>query len=212
MFGLFQELPYVGGELDEEAWSGSRLWRMAGSRPHATREERRSVITVIFTRLMHMVKLMCFLFLLKIPISYILVWWASLVVGFVPKPSELPTFIFSKACYFLRDLMIIMLKHQYSVTETFRCGPAAVTAVYHQKVEAQYDVPFVYAAVNANVHTVIIRDGKVLSTSIDKNKVGALICTKHPGSMRMQDITSEYKTEMGKRQKNTKYLPLNYWE
>ncbi len=92
----------------------------------------------------------------------------------------------------------------------FRCGPAAVTAIYHQNVEAQYDVPFVYAAVNANVHTVIIRDGKVLSTIIDYNRVGALICTKHPGSMCMQDITSEYKTEMGKRQKNTKYLPLNY--
>ncbi len=103
-----------------------------------------------------------------------------------------------------------MLKHQYSITEMFRCGPAAVTAIYHQNVEAQYDVPFVYAAVNANVHTVIIRDGKVLSTIIDYNRVGALICTKHPGSMCMQDITSEYKTEMGKRQKNTKYLPLNY--
>ncbi len=116
---------------------------------------------------------------------------------------------------FFRDLIIIMLKHQYSIpniTEMFRCGPAAVTAIYHQKVEAQYDVPFVYAAVNANVHTVIIRDGKVLSTSIDYNRVGALICTKHPGSMCMQDITSEYKTEMGKRQTNTKYLPLNYWE
>ncbi|KAF4111816.1 hypothetical protein G5714_006611 [Onychostoma macrolepis] len=85
---------------------------------------------------------------------------------------------------------------QEKSAETFRCGPAAVTAIYHQKVEAQYDVPFVYAAVNANVHTIIIKDGKVLSTSIDKNRVGALICTKHPGSMRMQDITSEYKTEM----------------
>ncbi|XP_016424423.1 protein-glutamine gamma-glutamyltransferase 5-like [Sinocyclocheilus rhinocerous] len=85
---------------------------------------------------------------------------------------------------------------QEKSAEMFRCGPAAVKAIYHQKVDAQYDVPFIYAAVNANVHTVIVRDGKVLTTSIDKNRVGALICTKHPGSMRMQDITSEYKTEM----------------
>uniref|UniRef100_A0A8C2AM21 protein-glutamine gamma-glutamyltransferase n=1 Tax=Cyprinus carpio TaxID=7962 RepID=A0A8C2AM21_CYPCA len=80
--------------------------------------------------------------------------------------------------------------------EMFRCGPAAVTAIYERRVDAQYDVPFVYAAVNGNVHRVIVKNGKVLSTSIDKNRVGALICTKHPGSMHMQDITSEYKTEM----------------
>uniref|UniRef100_A0A672N643 protein-glutamine gamma-glutamyltransferase n=1 Tax=Sinocyclocheilus grahami TaxID=75366 RepID=A0A672N643_SINGR len=96
---------------------------------------------------------------------------------------------------------------QEKSAEMFRCGPAAVKAIYHQKVDAQYDVPFVYAAVNANVRTVIVRDGKVLTTSTDKNRVGAMICTKHPGSLRMQDITSEYKTEMGKRQKKTKYSP-----
>uniref|UniRef100_A0A672KVC0 protein-glutamine gamma-glutamyltransferase n=1 Tax=Sinocyclocheilus grahami TaxID=75366 RepID=A0A672KVC0_SINGR len=77
----------------------------------------------------------------------------------------------------------------------FRCGPAAVKAIYQQKVEAQYDVPFVYAEVNADVRTIIIKDKKVLSTSIDKKRVGALIATKRPGSMLMQDITSEYKTE-----------------
>ncbi|XP_026111718.1 protein-glutamine gamma-glutamyltransferase 5-like [Carassius auratus] len=85
---------------------------------------------------------------------------------------------------------------QETSADMFRCGPAAVTAIYQRQVNAQYDVPFVYAAVNGNVHTVIIRNGKVLSTSIDKRRVGALICTKHPGSMRMQDITSEYKNEM----------------
>ncbi|XP_016092985.1 protein-glutamine gamma-glutamyltransferase 5-like [Sinocyclocheilus grahami] len=79
----------------------------------------------------------------------------------------------------------------------FRCGPAAVKAIYQQKVEAQYDVPFVYAEVNADVRTIIIKDKKVLSTSIDKKRVGALIATKRPGSMLMQDITSEYKTEKG---------------
>ncbi|XP_077056001.1 transglutaminase 5, like [Siphateles boraxobius] len=79
----------------------------------------------------------------------------------------------------------------------YRCGPAAVKAVHEQKVNALYDVPFVYAEVNADVRRMIIRDGKILSTSVDKVSVGALICTKRPGpAMAMQDITSEYKTEM----------------
>ncbi|KAK2888780.1 hypothetical protein Q8A67_014155 [Cirrhinus molitorella] len=77
----------------------------------------------------------------------------------------------------------------------FRCGPASVKAVYQQKVEAQYDVPFVYAEVNADVHTMIVRNRTVLSTSVDKRRVGALICTKRPGSTQMQDVTSEYKNE-----------------
>ncbi|XDV36487.1 hypothetical protein PO909_006255, partial [Leuciscus waleckii] len=81
----------------------------------------------------------------------------------------------------------------------YRCGPAAVKAVYEQKVSAPYDVPFVYAEVNADVRRIIIRDGKILATSVDKDIVGALICTKRPGpAMLMLDITSEYKTEMGK--------------
>ncbi|XP_026111484.1 protein-glutamine gamma-glutamyltransferase 5 [Carassius auratus] len=77
----------------------------------------------------------------------------------------------------------------------FRCGPAAVKAIYEQKVDAQYDVPFVYAEVNADVRVMIVRDRTVLSTSVDKRRVGALISTKRPGSMIMQDVTSEYKTE-----------------
>ncbi len=83
----------------------------------------------------------------------------------------------------------------------FRCGPAAVKAIYEQKVDAQYDVPFVYAEVNGDVHRIIIRNGKVLSKTVDKRSVGALISTKRPGAMRMLDITSEYKTERGKRKK-----------
>ncbi len=103
--------------------------------------------------------------------------------------------------------MIIMLKHPYSVTGMFRCGPAAVKAVYEQKVDAQYDVPFVYAAVNADVYVIIVKDRRILSKTVDKRRVGSLISTKHPGSMRMQNVTSEYKTERGnermiKRDKN----------
>ncbi|RXN25867.1 glutamine gamma-glutamyltransferase [Labeo rohita] len=80
-------------------------------------------------------------------------------------------------------------------TGMFRCGPASVKAVYQRKVEAQYDVPFVYAEVNADVHEMVVRDRKVLSKTVDKHRVGSLILTKLPGSMCRQDITSEYKNE-----------------
>ncbi len=91
----------------------------------------------------------------------------------------------------------------------FRCGPAAVKAVYEQKVDAQYDVRFVCAEVNAEVHTIIVRDGEILSKKVDKHRVGALISTKHPGSMRRQDVTSEYKTVRGKRKNDNRIQKRN---
>ncbi|XP_059426102.1 protein-glutamine gamma-glutamyltransferase 5-like [Carassius carassius] len=94
-----------------------------------------------------------------------------------------------------QELQVLDPTPQERSAGMFRCGPAAVKAIYEQRVDAQYDVPFVYAEVNADVCTIIIRNGKVLSTSIDKRRVGALISTKRPGSMSMQNITSEYKTE-----------------
>ncbi|XP_051985801.1 transglutaminase 5, like isoform X2 [Xyrauchen texanus] len=77
----------------------------------------------------------------------------------------------------------------------YRCGPASVKAVREKKVEAAYDVPFVYAEVNADVRTMITRNGRILRTIMDTKRVGALICTMKPGSMKMQNITSEYKNE-----------------
>ncbi|XP_067230338.1 protein-glutamine gamma-glutamyltransferase 5-like [Chanodichthys erythropterus] len=75
----------------------------------------------------------------------------------------------------------------------YRCGPAAVKAISEKKVDMPFDVPFVYAEVNADVHKIILRNGKRLSCTVEKDRVGALICTKHPGSKKMQDITAEYK-------------------
>ncbi|XP_056606079.1 protein-glutamine gamma-glutamyltransferase 5-like [Triplophysa dalaica] len=81
-------------------------------------------------------------------------------------------------------------------TGWFRCGPASVKAIRQQKFNAQFDVPFVYAEVNADVVEMIMRDGKLLESRTDTKRVGSLICTKHPGSMQMLNITSQYKTEM----------------
>ncbi|XP_051767784.1 protein-glutamine gamma-glutamyltransferase 5-like isoform X2 [Ctenopharyngodon idella] len=75
----------------------------------------------------------------------------------------------------------------------FRCGPASVKAISEKKVDMPFDVPFIYAEMNADVHKIIIRNGNRLSCAVEKDRVGVLICTKHPGSKKMQDITAEYK-------------------
>uniref|UniRef100_A0A8C8E084 protein-glutamine gamma-glutamyltransferase n=1 Tax=Oryzias sinensis TaxID=183150 RepID=A0A8C8E084_9TELE len=74
------------------------------------------------------------------------------------------------------------------------CGPAPVKAIRSKRTDVPYDVPFVYAEVNADVHTIIMAQGKVLNVSKDTERVGALICTKAVGLPRLQDITGSYKS------------------
>ncbi|XP_040889926.1 transglutaminase 5, like isoform X2 [Toxotes jaculatrix] len=75
----------------------------------------------------------------------------------------------------------------------FCCGPAPVKGIRDQRINLLYDVPFVYAEVNADVHTFIVSQGRVLSLSKDTEKVGSLICTKAVGLPRLQNITGDYK-------------------
>ncbi|KAL7891538.1 hypothetical protein AOLI_G00010140 [Acnodon oligacanthus] len=75
----------------------------------------------------------------------------------------------------------------------YRCGPAPVKAIREQRMDMPFDIPFIYAEVNADVYVCIVQQGKVLSYSIDSDRVGSLICTKSLGSNRPQDITSTYK-------------------
>ncbi|XP_076604941.1 transglutaminase 5, like [Chaetodon auriga] len=75
----------------------------------------------------------------------------------------------------------------------FCCGPAPVKAVKDRRIDLNYDIPFVYAEVNADVRTIIVSDGRVLGYSTDTERVGSLICTKAVGSPRHQNITRDYK-------------------
>uniref|UniRef100_A0A8B9LNC9 protein-glutamine gamma-glutamyltransferase n=1 Tax=Astyanax mexicanus TaxID=7994 RepID=A0A8B9LNC9_ASTMX len=75
----------------------------------------------------------------------------------------------------------------------YRCGPAPVKAIREQRMGMPFDIPFIYAEVNADVRVCIVRQGQVLSYSTDTGRVGSLICTKSIGSNRPQDITSTYK-------------------
>ncbi|XP_048858409.1 transglutaminase 5, like [Brienomyrus brachyistius] len=73
------------------------------------------------------------------------------------------------------------------------CGPCPVKAVREKQVDLFYDVPFIYAEVNADVHTAVVRNGKVLVWNVDTDRVGSLICTKCVDSSFPQDITNTYK-------------------
>ncbi|KAJ8259035.1 hypothetical protein COCON_G00180470 [Conger conger] len=75
----------------------------------------------------------------------------------------------------------------------FCCGPSPVKGIRDRHLNLIYDVPFVYAEVNADVHTVIVQNGQVLSRSVDKERVGSVICTKSVGSALPQNVTSAYK-------------------
>ncbi|KAM4741248.1 transglutaminase 5, like [Anableps anableps] len=76
----------------------------------------------------------------------------------------------------------------------FCCGPAPVKGIKNQRTDLIYDIPFVYAAVNADVHTIILSSqDQVVGFSKDTEKVGSLICTKAIGYPRLQNITGDYK-------------------
>ncbi|RVE73053.1 hypothetical protein OJAV_G00045530 [Oryzias javanicus] len=77
------------------------------------------------------------------------------------------------------------------------CGPAPVRAIKSKRTDAPYDVPFVYAEVNADVHTIIVAQGQVVSVSKDTVRVGSLICTKAVGFPRLENITGSYKYDEG---------------
>uniref|UniRef100_M4AY73 protein-glutamine gamma-glutamyltransferase n=2 Tax=Xiphophorus maculatus TaxID=8083 RepID=M4AY73_XIPMA len=76
----------------------------------------------------------------------------------------------------------------------FCCGPAPVKGIKNQRTDLIYDIPFVYAEVNADVHTIILSShDQVVGFSKDTEKIGSLICTKAIGYPRVQNITGDYK-------------------
>lgn len=83
----------------------------------------------------------------------------------------------------------------------FCCGPAPVKAIKDRRIDLFYDIPFVYAEVNADVHTIVVSEGRVVSHGRDTEKVGSLICTKAICFPRLQNITGDYKNTKSMNQK-----------
>ncbi|XP_068451422.1 transglutaminase 5, like [Clinocottus analis] len=75
----------------------------------------------------------------------------------------------------------------------FCCGPAPVKAIKDRRIDLFYDVPFVYAEVNADIHRIVVSEGRVVGHTRDTEKVGSLLCTKAVGLPRHQNITGDYK-------------------
>ncbi|XP_055016249.1 protein-glutamine gamma-glutamyltransferase E [Boleophthalmus pectinirostris] len=80
----------------------------------------------------------------------------------------------------------------------FWCGPAPVKAVLNGDTDLKYNVPFVFAEVNADcVDWLVKRDGSKVKIFSDSKRVGQNISTKSVGSDKRLNITSNYKHAEG---------------
>ncbi|XP_035244655.1 protein-glutamine gamma-glutamyltransferase 2-like [Anguilla anguilla] len=78
------------------------------------------------------------------------------------------------------------------------CGPAAVKAILEGHTELKYDLPFVFAEVNADrVTWLIMADGSQKRIMTETKLVGQNISTKSVGSDKRLDITANYKYPEG---------------
>uniref|UniRef100_A0A4W6EUL4 Protein-glutamine gamma-glutamyltransferase 2 n=1 Tax=Lates calcarifer TaxID=8187 RepID=A0A4W6EUL4_LATCA len=78
------------------------------------------------------------------------------------------------------------------------CGPAPVKAILNGDTHLKYDVPFVFAEVNADcVDWLVKADGSEVKMSSDTKRVGQNISTKAVGSNERLDITHTYKHKEG---------------
>ncbi|XP_042561158.1 protein-glutamine gamma-glutamyltransferase 2-like isoform X1 [Clupea harengus] len=82
----------------------------------------------------------------------------------------------------------------------FCCGPCPVKAVLEGHSDLKYDVPFVFAEVNADQVTwMLMRDGSKHRLRTVTSNVGQNISTKAVGAYRREDITASYKYPEGSK-------------
>ncbi|XP_070815492.1 protein-glutamine gamma-glutamyltransferase 5-like [Chaetodon trifascialis] len=78
------------------------------------------------------------------------------------------------------------------------CGPAPVKAIRDGQTDLKYDIPFVFAGVNADcIDWLVKADGSMVKIWSDIEKVGQNISTKSINSRRRLDITDTYKHKEG---------------
>ncbi|XP_064023527.1 protein-glutamine gamma-glutamyltransferase 2 isoform X2 [Pogoniulus pusillus] len=75
----------------------------------------------------------------------------------------------------------------------FCCGPAPVRAVKEGDLQLRYDIPFVFAEVNADVVYWVVRSDGTQKKSTHSSVVGKSISTKSVGRDSREDITHTYK-------------------
>ncbi|XP_041938015.1 protein-glutamine gamma-glutamyltransferase E-like [Alosa sapidissima] len=90
---------------------------------------------------------------------------------------------------------------QEKSTGVYCCGPSSVKAVLEGHTDLKYDVPFVFAEVNADrVTWMLMKDGSKRKLHTDSRSVGRNISTKAVGKDRREDITANYKYPEGSKQ------------
>ncbi|KAI3369697.1 hypothetical protein L3Q82_024533 [Scortum barcoo] len=78
------------------------------------------------------------------------------------------------------------------------CGPAPVKAILDGETQLKYDVPFVFAEVNADcVDWLVKANGTHVKMTSDTTRVGQNISTKSVGSNKRMNITDTYKYKEG---------------
>ncbi|XP_014645617.1 PREDICTED: protein-glutamine gamma-glutamyltransferase E [Ceratotherium simum simum] len=84
----------------------------------------------------------------------------------------------------------------------FQCGPASVIAVREGDVDKDFDMPFIFAEVNADRITWIydVYNGTQKRSSSESRSVGQYISTKAVGSNSRLDVTDKYKYPEGSSQ------------
>ncbi|XP_040058972.2 protein-glutamine gamma-glutamyltransferase 2 [Gasterosteus aculeatus] len=87
------------------------------------------------------------------------------------------------------------------------CGPSPVAAILNGDTHLKYDVPFVFAAVNADcIDWLVKADGSQVNISSDTKRVGQNISTKAVGSGQRVDVTDSYKYAEGTEKERDVYL------
>ncbi|XP_051887174.1 LOW QUALITY PROTEIN: protein-glutamine gamma-glutamyltransferase 2-like [Pristis pectinata] len=90
------------------------------------------------------------------------------------------------------------------------CGPAPVKAVKEGDMDMKYDVPFVFAEVNAHcVKWLLFSDGTKMQVDVDTEHVGHKVSTKRCGADEREDITDTYKYPDGSTQEADVFAKAN---
>ncbi|KAK5614749.1 hypothetical protein CRENBAI_018712 [Crenichthys baileyi] len=80
----------------------------------------------------------------------------------------------------------------------FCCGPAPVSAILNGHTNLKYDAPFVFAAVNADCKSWLVkRDGSMVNIHSDTSRIGQNISTKSVSGTKRMNITGSYKHTEG---------------
>ncbi|XP_076153938.1 protein-glutamine gamma-glutamyltransferase 6-like isoform X1 [Alosa pseudoharengus] len=89
---------------------------------------------------------------------------------------------------------------QEKSTGVYCCGPSSVKAVLEGHTDLKYDVPFVFAEVNADrVTWMLMKDGSKRRLHTDTSQIGRNISTKAVGEDKRDDITANYKYPEGSK-------------